>query len=384
MSVAADQGAERRRAVAGIFKKIVKALLGLVILLLGYCGVFALRASFLDYPRVAGKMSQVKGAYHVHTTLSDGRATPEHIAKIAAAAGLQFVILTDHNRETLTPPRREAGVLLIFGTELSTPAGHLVALGLKSPLDKAARESDAVKKVIDQGALAFLAHPIQPKRPWTDWEASKLVTGFELYSADSMFRDAQRSPFSVFLPALGAYFAEPMQAFVTVSARQEEGTKKLLAHASGLDRPYIAMCAADAHGVPAYIHEFNALSIVLPANKTLSDDPVVAQTELLAMIAAGDTYCAFHGIAPADGFSVSARSVKVGEAITVALPAAKPEGARIEIFGPGTLEGDATVRATAEGAIQIEVWVDVPGRLFGTMRKPWIVASPIRVLPAAP
>lgn len=375
-------GVARARTV---LRKVLKAVTGLVILLLGYAGIFALRASFLDYPLVAGEMTQLKGAYHVHTTVSDGRATPEHIARIAAATGLSFVILTDHNTETITPPKREGGVLLIYGTELSTPAGHLVALGLKSPLVKSARELDAVKTVVDQGAIAILAHPIQKKRPWTDWEAAKLATGFELYSADSMFRDAQRSPFSVFLPAMGSYLSTPMQAFMIVADRQQDAAEKLLSISSARN-PLIAPCAADAHGLPPYVHEFKALSLVLPAGTTLEADPQLAQDTVLRLLQTSQTYCAFHGLAPADGFTLSAtQTVNAGERILVTLPATLPDSARVEVFGQGKLlEDGKTVEATGQGALQIEVWVDVPGRLFGTMRKPWIVANPIRVLPAAP
>lgn len=371
-----------RRRPGALARKLLKALLGLVILLLAYCGLFTIRASFIDYPLVAGEMKQLKGAYHVHTTLSDGRATADQIAQYARAAGLEFVILTDHNADAVTAPRWVDDVLLVSGTELSTPAGHLVALGLQRPLAKTAREENAVAKVAAQGAQSFLAHPIQPRRPWTDWEAAKSVMGLELYSADSMFRDAQRSPLTIFLPALGSFLASPMHAFAIVSQRQDEGTNRLLGLAA--KKPFVALCAADAHGMPAYIYEFRALSIVLPQATALSADPVEAQSQLFAAIQSGATYCAFHGYAPADGFVLSAREVKVGETITVTLPVTKPDSARVEVFGAGKLEGENTVRATAEGAIQVEVWVDVPGRLFGTMRRPWIVASPVRVLPAAP
>lgn len=441
------------RRLRGVVAKTFKALLGVVVLLLGYAGLFTVRSSFLEYPLIEGEMTQLRGAYHVHTTLSDGRATPEHVARLAAAAGLSFVILTDHNVKVITGPKYEAGVLLIYGTELSTPAGHLVALGLKTPLDAAEREQDAVRKVVDQGAIAILAHPVQPKRPWTDWEAAKQVNGFELYSADSMFRDAQRSPFSVLLPALGSYLATPMQGFMIVSERKPEASDKLLA-LSSTGEPLLTPCAADAHGLPPYLHEFKALSTVLPAGTQLAQDPVAAQEQVLTLLRTGAAYCAFHGIAAADGFVLSAqtatvtgeqhddpaapdggsllatspssdenqqgahmtdagspsaaptvsddenehrlvtpdggsfsatRTVSVGEKIHVALPKQLPPGARVEVFGQGRLLQDGiTVEATAEGALQIEVWADVPSRLFGVMRKPWIVASPIRVLPAAP
>ena len=44
----------------------------------------------------------VRGAYHVHSTVSDGTGSIDEIAAAAARAGLQFVILTDHGDGTRT------------------------------------------------------------------------------------------------------------------------------------------------------------------------------------------------------------------------------------------------------------------------------------------
>ena len=40
---------------------------------------------------------RVSGVVHVHTTLSDGAATPDEVIAAARAAGLKFVVITDHN-----------------------------------------------------------------------------------------------------------------------------------------------------------------------------------------------------------------------------------------------------------------------------------------------
>ena len=47
--------------------------------------------------------TSVAGAYHVHTTRSDGSGTLDEIAAAAARAGLHFVILTDHGDGTRPP-----------------------------------------------------------------------------------------------------------------------------------------------------------------------------------------------------------------------------------------------------------------------------------------
>jgi hypothetical protein len=76
--------------------------------------------------------SVVVGAVHVHTQRSDGSGTPELVAKAAARAGLNFVIVTDHGDGTRTPdpPAYRFGVLCIDAVEISTSEGHYVALGI--------------------------------------------------------------------------------------------------------------------------------------------------------------------------------------------------------------------------------------------------------------
>ena len=45
----------------------------------------------------------VAGAFHVHSTRSDGIGDREAIAAAAARAGLQFVVITDHGDATRQP-----------------------------------------------------------------------------------------------------------------------------------------------------------------------------------------------------------------------------------------------------------------------------------------
>ena len=56
------------------------------------------------------------------------------VVAAAQAAGLGFVVITDHN--TLDAKPHEGyrdGVLVIVGSELSTTAGHILALGIPDP-----------------------------------------------------------------------------------------------------------------------------------------------------------------------------------------------------------------------------------------------------------
>src|SRR6476659_9612524 len=64
----------------------------------------------------------VAGAFHVHTSRSDGSGSIEEIARAASRAKLAFIVLTDHGdgtRPPLTPVYR-SGVVVIDGVEIST------------------------------------------------------------------------------------------------------------------------------------------------------------------------------------------------------------------------------------------------------------------------
>lgn len=370
--------------------KLLRALGGLLVLVLGYAGLFTLRASLTDYPLPGAadpaQMRQVRGAWHVHSRASDGRGTEAEIAAAAAGAGLAFVVLTDHNPTELLPPRFESGVLLLSGSELSTPVGHLAQLGAPALSPAELTESPALR-VQRAGGMTVLAHPVQQKRPWTDWAQAEIgAAGLELYSADSMFRDAQRSPLSLLVPAVGAFLSRPAHAFAAVTLPQEETTARLLQLTRS--RPRVALCAHDAHGLPPYADEFRALSMVLPPAFSMPPDPAEAARAVRSTLERGEAYCAFTALGGADGFTLRgmgpARTVTAGSRVQVQLPQPAPSSVRLQVWGDAKLLGDGlTVEATGAGAFHVEVWAEAPGLLSGTAWRPWLVPSPVRVQPAA-
>src|ERR1044071_3826653 len=106
-----------------------------------------------------GVSAPIRGVIHVHTNRSDGTGSVDDVTRAAAAAGLQFVIVTDHGDGTRTPdlPDYRNGVLYIDGVEVSTIDGHLVALGLpQAPYPLGGEGRDVVDDV---------------HRPWR-WDAN--------------------------------------------------------------------------------------------------------------------------------------------------------------------------------------------------------------------
>lgn len=111
------------------------------------------------------------GLIHVHTAYSDD-ATGSYAgrARTAAAQGIQFVIVTDHN--TLGPGVAKGdgwrdGVLMLTGVESSRTEGHLLAVGMDTaPLSDRTSTGDFLAAVTGQGGLAVVAHSTHRKWAW--------------------------------------------------------------------------------------------------------------------------------------------------------------------------------------------------------------------------
>src|SRR6266542_51969 len=169
----------------------------------------------------------LRGAYHIHTTTSDGTGTADDVAAAAARAGLQFIILTDHGDATRTPmpPAYRSGVLCIDAVEISTTGGHYAALGLPGAARYrlAGEPRDVVEDVHRLGGFGVAAQPDSPKRElqWTGWDTP--FDGVEWLNEDTEWRDES--------------YASLAHALLTYTLRPAETLGALVGHARGiLDR----------------------------------------------------------------------------------------------------------------------------------------------------
>src|SRR5262249_22937608 len=211
------------------------------------------------------------------------------------AAGLQFIILADHNLQTLSLPTFEHGVLVITGVEASTWQGHLVAVGPTGSLHRLELEQDPVWRAQQMGALTIIAHSVQPVVGWTEAESAERADGMELYSANSLFFSAWKHPLTLMLPAAAAYLTNPMHGLMILSRAQEESTQLLLdISARGAK---LALCAQDPHGLPPYELEFRAFSLHVPLTGELQgglpSDARQAARAVIDAISLGSAYCLF-------------------------------------------------------------------------------------------
>jgi hypothetical protein len=121
--------------------------------------------------RAAGRgKAWYRGDMHLHTVHSDGRRLPAEVAAGARAAGLDYIVSTEHNTSSAAGVWGEfAGpdLLIIDGEEITTRNGHYTALGLPAGtwIDWRYRAVDGalshfVHQIHAAGGLAVAAHPL--------------------------------------------------------------------------------------------------------------------------------------------------------------------------------------------------------------------------------
>lgn len=353
----------------------------------------------------------VIGAYHIHTTRSDGAGTPDEVALAAAKAALRFAILTDHGDATRPPdaPRYAANVLLIDAAEISVAEGHVVALGLKgpAPYPLGGEARDVIEDVHRLGGFAIVAHPDSP-RPDLRWRPGgnrspggpgelgsgrqggaggdlSGADGVEWMNADSEWRD-QRWP--TLLNAMLHLPIRPAESFATLLERPASTMRRW--DALTRRRTVIGLSAVDAHGLVAglYTTTFQSFAQAVVLDGPLSGDAPSDAARVLEALRAGHAFTVITGLAapamPRLTARDDSREVSIGDRLTspvgrVAVEASvlAAPGARVTIVHNERVVaeglGHAEVAGPPEpGAYRAEIWL-------GAGRIPWIVTNPVYI-----
>jgi hypothetical protein len=291
-----------------------RAALAVAVLLLVSWGAWGLRVWSRRAPRPAPPPGELRGAWHVHTTHSDGRASLEEVLRAARAAGLQFLVITDHNLVTPSEAGWHDGVLVIEAHEASTRWGHLVAPGAPRALTQAEREGQPLQAIAALGGAPVLAHPFHASRPFTAW-GQEPWSGLEVVSNDAAFGEVVAGrAFGRLVVALAALPFDAAQAVIALVAPPDRELAALddalRSTPPGLPRPdgrrapgRVLLCSADAHGLPSYGAAFEAFSMHVPL--AASGDGAADARGVLAALLDGRASCVFDGVAPAFGVTLA-------------------------------------------------------------------------------
>jgi len=347
------------------------------------------------------------GNLHTHTRYSDGAGSHNDIALAAMKAGLDFVVVTDHNVYVrgLDGYRTQGAnrILLLVGEEVHDQArdpqkNHLLVYETQQEVATHASDPQLLLDEVNAaGGIAFLAHPVDPAAPlfkqpdlsWVDWDVQGYV-GIELWNFMSEFKSYLTST-----PRALYYALQPEQV---AQAPYPEAIRRW-DHLLRKGKKIVAIGGSDAHAMRArmgplnrelFPYEFHFRTI---NTHILTPEPLVGKTEpdrerIFNALRQGHCFIGHDLPASTKGFRFAA-SGDEGQAIMgdcirsrfgVTLQAKSPQPAKIRLICNGqevhTWERTEAAVLTVQdsGAYRIEVSIPFKGKLRG-----WIYSNPIYV-----
>lgn len=343
---------------------------------------------------------------HMHTRYSDGTGSHRDLASAALDAGLDAIIVTDHNVLVRGMGgyfvRGDRKVLLLVGEEVhdrtrKPEKNHLLVMGVERELASLAPDPDGlIRAVRETAGLSFLAHVTDPGAPafdepdlsWEDWSVHD-YTGIELWNGFSELKSRIHTRLHgilyAYFPALVARAPHP----ATLRKWDE-----LLSQ-----RPVVAIGGSDAHAlhlrmgplrrvVFPYRFHFTAINTHVLLKEPLSRNEEADAAQILAAIAAGHCFVAYDRPFPTRTFRFTASGrgadAIMGDEIqgsgSVTLQAYLPFFGEIRLIRNGSVIQEfrrahaLTYLADQPGAYRIEAYRQYLGR-----RRGWIFSNPIYV-----
>lgn len=256
---------------------------------------------------------------HLHSCHSDGTGTVPEIAAAAERAGVDVVLLTDHDTlaaRAAGEERRYGRVLVCVGEEVSPKGGnHFLAFGLREPIEHdGLGPQEIVDAVARAGGFGFLSHPFSrgssllggrfKGMPWSDLGVSG-YTGVELWSfvtdtVESLggVRDVLR-----FIASPGRVVDDPPAENLAAWDRLTAAGRRVVA-IGGLDAHQVGWRVGGR--VPLRLMSYRRSFSRLRTHVLVESPPVVEDDARRAAVydalREGRCYLAMDAIAPARGF----------------------------------------------------------------------------------
>lgn len=338
----------------------------------------------------------------MHTVHSDGTGTVDDLAQAASAAGLRWIIITDHDTLAGLPQAGwRHGVLVIVGHEITPDRNHFLALNVDQVIDRRLPPQQYIDQVYAHGGFGIMAHPDEQVKNafkdiyrWDDWgidgpsDRGGRPVGIELWNLMSDWAEhltRRNKELLFFLPRLG--LSGPTAATLAWWDRL---------NMSG--RPTFGIGGVDAHAfrrsvpwgqVEIFPYEwcFRTLTNYLLLEAPLAEDPHIATHQVYAALTAGRSY--FVNRLDGDGARAEfyaergQRRVLPGERIAIrAQPLTFVADAGLDAELQLIHNGQVLIRSMR----RLRHTTTAPGvyRLEGYRRgRAWLYSNPILVEPAA-
>lgn len=352
---------------------------------------------------------------HMHTNYSDGTGTHQDILHAAHRAGLDVVIVTDHNIlvkgvETYYQ-KGDLKTLLLTGEEIHNPylkpsKNHLLVLGSGKELSG---YSSTPQKIIDlanvENGLTFIAHPHEDALPlvkeddntWEDWRVSA-YTGIELWNGLSELKTVLKGK-----TLLHALFYAFFPQYVAHAPKAQ--TSSLWDELTGKGLKIVAVGGSDAHALHVsrgifhttlypYEFHFRCINTHLMVPDPLSGNLDVDRDMIYSALRQGHAFIAYDLPGSTRGFQFTAHrenstawmgdniSFKDGVTLNINLPktANQQPGLICNLIFKGNIikswkEGNVLSYLVQEpGAYRVECTTQYLGK-----RRGWIYSNPIYV-----
>ncbi|MFP4437570.1 MAG: CehA/McbA family metallohydrolase [Chloroflexaceae bacterium] len=340
------------------------------------------------------------GALHIHTTCSDGTGSYADVIAAARAAGLRWIIVTDH--DTLAG-QSFAGwhddLLVIVGYEITPPRNHFLTLNVDYLISNRQPAQDFVDEVYRAGGFGIIAHPDEQKKNafkdiyrWDNWAVDGprnregRTVGLELWNLMSDWGEhmSLTSTLPNFLvPRLGISGPTPATLHwwdqLNMAGRRTFGVGGVDAHAFTIRAPW-----GRAEVFP-YRWMFGTLTNYLLLNEPLSSDAYWATHQVFGALIEGRSYFVnrLDGTVPAVPFAAirGTECWQMGDTPSLA-------GGALTFVAD--LGGNALLRLIRNGEVvtsacrALRQSIDLPGvyRLEGYRGgRPWLYTNPIYVEP---
>lgn len=241
---------------------------------------------------------QYLGAIHIHSKFSDGTGDINSISKAAKKAGLDWIIITDHNSFEIEEGFYNS-VCVIKGEEISPQKiNHYLALGINEHIHPTT-PSKFMEEVKKQGGFGFAAHPDEgtnrknrhvPIR-WTD--KNMQPDGIEIWNWFSQWGDNlnDKNIFGLIYAYLfkNNLVKKPDKETLNWWDKLNNESREIIPAIGGVDAHALKI---KDYVIPVTIFPYEAMfktiTNVLTFDKPLSEDFKIRKTQILEAIKNGN------------------------------------------------------------------------------------------------
>jgi hypothetical protein len=323
---------------------------------------------------------------HVHSTHSDGSGTVAQIARAAKRAGIDVVLLTDH--DTLEAKRRGEerwydDVLVLVGEEVSpTDRDHFLAFGIDKEINRRMSGPDICRAVEAAGGFGFGAHPFSRgserfKRPGIAFGQRDCLSGVELWSflndTGERARGIRDLARMIFTPqrAIGGPPEDNLREWDQLcQARRVVAIGGLDAHQFG-----IRVAGHVPIRLMGYARTFKQLHTHVLVGQPLTRDLEADRARVYEALREGRCYIANDQVADARGFEFTYMGQEIALASGLELRIRTSRRAQVRLLRDGecvaaTESDELTYPVELHGVYRAEVVLE---------RRPWIFSNPVYV-----